>query len=634
MKPMLYAPIYLLLLCGCTGAPDGSSSLSTPSSTPVSSLSSSTAPSSDVSTASSSPQNSSTPAINSSSTSVSSSSAALSLTLQETQAGFCQIDGVENESENSGFSGSGYANTDNAKNTQITWQVEASTSATYTVEIRFANGGITSRSGELMINEGVSGTYNVELSSTTTWTSWATETLTVDLIQGTNTLTLTASSDDGLANIDYIKISGAAVTSGTCGGLTTSSAQSEATSSSTSSVPPTNNCDETSGTSADTIYYVAPNASGNGTSFDSAMNISTALSAVKAGEMILMKPGTYTIPYKANTKNTLVLSKSGTSNKPIKVVAANCGRAVFDFSFPEQAWVQDSFGFDLSGSYWFFKGIEVTRAGYQGVYVKGAHNTFENSAFHNNRNTGFEINKGGSYTTVINSDAYRNYDPKKDGSMADGFGPKQTQGPGNTFKGCRAWENSDDGFDLYDSPEVVIIEDSWAFRNGVDVWQYGNFSGNGNGFKLGGNRAQAKNEIYNSIAFGNPQKGFDQNNNADALTVINNTAYQNGTNYGLGNTIDTGDKHYLRNNISLGAGQDLGTANAKNNTWDSGLSVSSNDFISLDLSKATVTRNPDGSLPNTGLFRLKPNSPLIDVGSNEGRNFNGNAPDIGALETE
>jgi len=145
-------------------------------------------------------------------------------------------------------------------------------------------------------------------------------------------------------------------------------------------------------------------------------------------------------------KNTITFSKSGSSGKPIYVVAANCGRAVFDFSFPTGSWVQDSYGFYVTGNYWYFKGIDITRSGYQGAYVTGQYNTFDNCTFHDNRNTGLEINEGGAYTTVKNCDSYRNYDPKKNGSMADGFGPKQTQGPGNKFIGCRSWENSDDSW--------------------------------------------------------------------------------------------------------------------------------------------------------------------------------------------
>lgn len=247
-------------------------------------------------------------------------------------------------------------------------------------------------------------------------------------------------------------------------------------SSTASSTATTNACNATQATKT---YYVSRNGSANadGSSFTKAMDLTSALAAVSAGQQLLLEPGTYSVPYTAGVANTIKLTKSGTASAPISVVAANCGRAIIDFSFPEQAWVQDSFGLSLTGSYWYFKGIEITRAGYQGVYVTGKYNTFENCAFHHNRNTGFEINKGGAYTTVINSDAYRNYDPKKKGSMADGFGPKQTQGPGNKFIGCRAWENSDDGFDMFDSPEKVVVEKSWAFRNGVDVWNYGGFTG-------------------------------------------------------------------------------------------------------------------------------------------------------------
>lgn len=386
--------------------------------------------------------------------------------------------------------------------------------------------------------------------------------------------------------------------------------------------------------SASKTYYVSRNGSANadGSSVNAAMDLTSALAAVKAGELLLLEPGTYSVPYTAGKANTITLSKSGTASAPIRIVAANCGRAVIDFSFPEQAWVQDSYGFHLTGSYWYFKGIEITRAGYQGVYVTGKYNTFENCAFHNNRNTGLEINKGGAYTTVINSDAYRNYDPKKNGSMADGFGPKQTQGPGNKFIGCRAWENSDDGFDMFDSPEIVTVENSWAFRNGVDVWNYGSFAGNGNGFKLGGNKVVARNRITNSVAFDNPLKGFDQNNNAGGLTVLNNTAYRNGINYGLGNPVSSGEKHYLRNNISLSGTVNVSNADAKNNSWDTGPLAIAADFASLDLSLATARRNADGSLPVNNLFRLNSTSALIDKGVNVGLPYLGSAPDLGAFE--
>lgn len=397
---------------------------------------------------------------------------------------------------------------------------------------------------------------------------------------------------------------------------------------------------ETSNLTASKVYYVTPtaSASGKGSSFSAPMSFSAALSAVSAGQMILLQPGTYSIPYTAGAKNTITLSKSGTASAPIYMVAANCGKAVIDFSFPEKTYVQDSFGFYVTGSYWYFKGIEITRAGYQGAYVTGAHNTFENCAFYYNRNSGLEINKGGSYTTVINSDSHHNYDPKKNGSMADGFASKQTQGPGNTFYGCRSWYNSDDGWDTFDSAQAVTIENSWAFLNGIDIWNYGSFAGNGNGFKLGGNGAIQHNRISRSVAFGNRVKGFDQNNNAGGVTLINNTSYKNGINYGFCSTVSSGEKHTFRNNISLsGSSADsiCNTTDNTNNTWNTGLAASSTDFVSLDTNLATKAREADGSLPTTNLFRLTAGSKLINAGVIvSGITYKGSAPDLGAFERE
>jgi hypothetical protein len=113
--------------------------------------------------------------------------------------------------------------------------------------------------------------------------------------------------------------------------------------------------------SAAKTYYVSHNgsANGDGNSFTSAMDLTTALAAVTAGQMLLLEPGTYTVPYAAGVANTIKLSKSGTVSAPIRVVAANCGRAVIDFSFPEQQWVQDSYGISLTGSYWISKGLKL-----------------------------------------------------------------------------------------------------------------------------------------------------------------------------------------------------------------------------------------------------------------------------------
>jgi hypothetical protein len=359
-------------------------------------------------------------------------------------------------------------------------------------------------------------------------------------------------------------------------------------------------------------------------------DLAASLASAAPGDTLLLEPGRYEIPYVEGSKNTLVLSQQGTAEQPIRVIT-EAGRAELDFSFPDQIWVQDSYGLLVSGSYWSFCRVDITRAGYQGVYVTGEHNTFQSCTFHDNRNSGLEINKGGAHTAVIDCDSYRNYDPKRLGEMADGFAPKQTQGPGNRFIGCRAWENSDDGFDTYDSPESVSFERCWAFRNGLDVWGYGGFDGNGNGFKLGGNGKQANHRVVRGAAFANRVKGFDQNNNTGGITLLNCTGFDNGTDFALGGALNPGQRHDLRNNVALGS-KLIANAGETHNSWNLGLSLSAADFLDLDPAHGSAARQADGTLPAGNFMRPSQSSPIRDAGTDVGLPFSGAAPDLGALE--
>src|SRR5665811_1194131 len=62
------------------------------------------------------------------------------------------------------------------------------------------------------------------------------------------------------------------------------------------------------------------------------------------------------------------------------------------------------------------------------------------------------------------------------------------------FRGCRAWSNSDDGWDLRQADGVYTLENCWAFWNGYredGVTQ----GGNGEGLKLGGKTGSTTNTI-------------------------------------------------------------------------------------------------------------------------------------------
>jgi len=388
-----------------------------------------------------------------------------------------------------------------------------------------------------------------------------------------------------------------------------------------------------------TTYWAAPTGkAGNAGTQAAPYDVVTAIKKLAAGDSLLLEKGTYSIPYTSGAKNSLVCAVKATQAAPI-VVRSPTGRAIFDFGFPEDTYVQDSYGISLTGSYWTFERIDVTRAGYQGTYVTGDHNTYDNCRFYNNRNSGVEVNKGGSNTLLHNVDSYDNYDPKKTGSMSDGFAIKQTMGAGNKLVGCRAWGNSDDAYDTFDSPEFVTLDSCWAATSG---WYHGNPNDsrsnttmNGNGFKIGGLAQIQRNVLRHCVAFGNKARGFDQNSNTGGITIINSTSYKNGTqNYSFAATLASGEKNVFTNNISLspGSADQITNATSTTNTWNS-LAAAASDFQSTDVSIALPARNDDGSIPATAFLRLKAGSKLIDAGSKTGALYSGSAPDLGAFET-
>jgi hypothetical protein len=163
---------------------------------------------------------------------------------------------------------------------------------------------------------------------------------------------------------------------------------------------------------------------------------------------------------------------------------------------------------------------------------------------HHNDDTGLQItvpeaqatdNTRGAYNTVINCDSYDNYDELTNGENADGFAAKLRIGPGNVFRGCRAWYNVDDGWDLFAADDVVVIENCWAFLNGQTSRGTGS-SGDGNGFKLGGRPAgvgqgNAAHQARGNSAFENDACGFTRNNNTLTPSLSQCGVARNGTDY-------------------------------------------------------------------------------------------------------
>jgi hypothetical protein len=128
-----------------------------------------------------------------------------SITLQEYATGFCNVDGVV-ENEHSGHTGSGYSNTDNANAKGIDWSINILSIGTYTFTWRFANGS-SNRSARLLINGSIV-VSSINSQSTGAWTSWSKVSADVALTTGIKDVRLEATNSNGVANIDYLMVTG------------------------------------------------------------------------------------------------------------------------------------------------------------------------------------------------------------------------------------------------------------------------------------------------------------------------------------------------------------------------------------------------------------------------------------------
>ena len=138
------------------------------------------------------------------------------ITLQENATGFCSVDGAV-ESDHSGYTGSGYANTTNETGTGVDYKVNVATAGTYTFTVRYA--ATSDRPADIIQNGSTVG--NIALPSSGAWTSYTTATTTAYLSAGESDLRLQATSSSGLPNIDYLYISGANISAADCGSSST-----------------------------------------------------------------------------------------------------------------------------------------------------------------------------------------------------------------------------------------------------------------------------------------------------------------------------------------------------------------------------------------------------------------------------
>jgi hypothetical protein len=414
-----------------------------------------------------------------------------------------------------------------------------------------------------------------------------------------------------------------------------------------------------SGTAVDpsTILGIFVSTSGNdtnaGTYAQPYLTLQKAISVAQPGDTIFVRAGTYT------NNTTIGISQSGTSGNLFCLYAypPDNSRPVLDFS--SMSFNGSNRGINLAGSYWHIKGLDIYKAGDNGMYTSGSHNIVEYCVFRENRDGGCQVGGGASYNQYINCDSYYNFDDTGDtttaGANADGFSPKMDVGTGNYFYGCRSWQNSDDGWDGYLRPSDDVsttIENCWSFMNGYlkdGVTAYPQM--NGNGIKMGGSDSKNLKHnmlVKNCFSFLNKAKGFDQNNNLGSMTILNCTSYHNGIgtsggayNFSIPLAMAAGKVLTVENCLSYvytkSPGYIFGTQTspvfATNNWMSPFVTPTDADFISVDTTGVRGPRKSDGSLPDINFMHLASNSQFVNAGTNVGLSFIGTAPDLGCFES-
>ncbi len=424
------------------------------------------------------------------------------------------------------------------------------------------------------------------------------------------------------------------------------------------------------------VYYCDP--AGNDATADGSLerpfaSLQKAVDLVVPGDTIYMNAGTYHYDARVN------ISAVGEPNSGRIALFARGGRAVLDFSAMPLADANQ--GIRLTGSYWHVYGLDICGAGDNGMLiernkvsgggyedckelVEQAHdNIIEYCSFYRNQDTGLQMKNLAEYNMVINCDAYYNADP--DMGDADGFAVKISHGTGNYFYGCRAWQNSDDGWDQFIKKEggfpdnvTTTLENCWAFRNGyLESGEAG--SGNGNGFKMGSDEGRNNIIMNRCLAFDNLQKGFDQNHNLGSMILNNCTGYsakdlsnKSHYTYRMDENVAAGCEIRFTNCVAVSDGiadrndSQYAPYSVKGTMVTCDFNTLPSDYKSIDPAGCEGTRQADGSLPVTDFMRIADgNMKLVDAGAEVapyagehraaiGIAYKGAAPDLGCFETD
>ncbi|MEW1861108.1 CBM35 domain-containing protein [Streptomyces sp. NPDC088194] len=127
------------------------------------------------------------------------------------QAEDATLSGAVVGSDEDGYTGTGYADYQNAAGDYVQWTVQAAAAGTYTLQFRYANASFTDRPLAISVNGGAS--RALSFPSTEWWTNWTVVGLAVTLAKGANTVRATATGASG-GNIDWLGVTPGTIPTG------------------------------------------------------------------------------------------------------------------------------------------------------------------------------------------------------------------------------------------------------------------------------------------------------------------------------------------------------------------------------------------------------------------------------------
>lgn len=319
-------------------------------------------------------------------------------------------------------------------------------------------------------------------------------------------------------------------------------------------------------------YFCSPNGTKDGKSYEQPCSLEFGLKMLAPDDTLFCLGGQY------DFEASVEINHGGTEEKRICIFNYPDEKPIFDFR--REPYRKRGVIIPWDKDWIHLKGLTIRYAGSCGLYNGGSNSIFENIDSYGNCDTGIQMGHGRD-NLIIYCDSHDNFDYKLGGlekadfgGNADGFADKLYTGGTNTYKNCRSWNNSDDGWDFYkrESEEgtAIILENCICYNNGpleydmrnhpryetdkewfdqflgegIDVKQrirgthrvtlehYIN-DGNANGFKMGGEYTHCNVRATNCIAIGNNARGFDQNNNYGIMTLTNCSAMDNNPNFGF-----------------------------------------------------------------------------------------------------